>query len=236
MKVLIVIPAYNEEKNLAGLLDKLNNTCPDYDVVVINDCSKDSTADICSKNNTPVINLPVNLGIGGAVQAGYKYAFYNGYDAAVQVDGDGQHDPEYIRRLVGELEKGFNMCIGSRFINMEKDSFLSTPARRAGIKYFSTLIYIFTGKTVKDPTSGFRACDKKAIELFARDYPRDYPEPEAIVNLKRQRLSLTEIPVIMARREGGKSSITNGKSVYYLIKVSLAIVIASFYKYGNDGG
>lgn len=234
MKVLIVIPAYNEEKNLSRLLDKLEKTCPEYDAVVVNDCSKDRTLDICRKYRVNTINLPVNLGIGGAVQAGYRYAFYNGYDAAVQLDGDGQHDPAYIRQLVGELEKGFNMSIGSRFI--DKEGFQSTAVRRAGIKFFSMLIRIFTGMTVTDPTSGFRACDAKAIELFSRDYPGDYPEPESVVNMMRHKLTITEIPVVMAPREEGKSSITRGRSVYYMVKVTLAIIIASFYKYGDTEG
>ena len=228
MKVLIIIPAYNEEKNLSQLLDKIKQICPECNVVVVNDCSKDGTHAVCVNNSINVINLPVNLGIGGAVQTGYKYAFYNNYDVAVQVDGDGQHDPQYIKLLVDELGKGYNMCIGSRFIN--KEGFQSTLIRRMGIKYFSSLIRIFTGCIVTDPTSGFRACDRKAIGLFASDYPRDYPEPEAIVNITRCKLTVSEIPVIMGRREEGKSSINAVKSIYYIVKVSLAIMIASFYK------
>jgi glycosyltransferase involved in cell wall biosynthesis len=232
MKVLIIVPAYNEEKNLPRLFARLREECPDYDVVVVNDCSKDRTLDVCSRYGVSTINLPVNLGIGGAVQSGYKYAFYNKYDAAVQVDGDGQHDPKYISQLVKEIEKGYSLCIGSRFINME--GFQSTVARRAGIKFFSALIYLLTGQAVKDPTSGFRACDFRTIELFARDYPRDYPEPETIVNVSRNNLTITEIPVLMGRREEGKSSITSSKSIYYMIKVSLAILIASLYKHGSS--
>ena len=228
MKALVIIPAYNEEKNLSRLLDTLNEACPEYDVVVVNDCSKDNTRNVCRVRGINVIDLPVNLGIGGAVQSGYLYALYKDYDAAVQVDGDGQHDPKFIRLIIEELEKGANLCIGSRFISGE--GFQSSRIRRFGIKYFSSLIYMFTGQHIKDPTSGFRACDREAIKLFAVDYPRDYPEPESIVNAARHKLKVSEVPVIMNRREEGKSSITTTKSLYYMIKVSVAIVIASFYR------
>lgn len=229
MKALVIIPAYNEEKNLPRLLDKLREECPDYDVVVVNDCSRDNTINVCREYGVHIINLPVNLGIGGAVQAGYRYAKDNGYDAAVQVDGDGQHNPKYIPMLFSELEKGANLCIGSRFIDGE--GFQSSKIRRFGIRYFSNLIYFFTGQRIKDPTSGFRACDRKGIHLFAVDYPRDFPEPESIVNTARHCLKISEVPVIMNQRKEGLSSITNTKSLYYMIKVSLAIMIISFYRY-----
>ncbi len=225
MKVLIIIPAFNEEKGLPELLKNIALKCPEYDVLVVNDCSTDRTSEICRENSVTVLDLPVNLGIGGAVQAGYKYAFYNDYDVAVQVDGDGQHNPEYISLMVNEIEKGYNLCIGSRFI--EKEGFQSTFTRRVGIKYFSRLIKLITDETVTDPTSGFRACDKKAIGYFAREYPRDYPEPETFVAANRNKLKVTEIPVVMNERNGGRSSITSFKSVYYMIKVSLAIIVAA---------
>lgn len=231
MKALVIIPAYNEEKSLARLLDRLREDCPEYDVVVVNDCSSDNTIAVCKEWGVHVIDLPVNLGIGGAVQSGYRYARYKDYDVAVQVDGDGQHDPKYISSLFSELEKGANLSIGSRFISGE--GFQSSKARRLGIRYFSCLIYLFTGKRIKDPTSGFRASDRKTISLFAVDYPRDYPEPESIVNAARHKLKVSEVPVIMSRREEGKSSITSTKSIYYMVKVSLAIVIASFYRHSN---
>lgn len=231
MKALVIIPAYNEGKNLAKLFKRLIEDCPEYDVVVVNDCSSDSTHNVCKEWGVNVIDLPVNLGIGGAVQSGYRYAQYKGYDAAVQVDGDGQHDPEYINKLFIALEKGANLSIGSRFISGE--GFQSSGLRRFGIRYFSGLIYLFTGKRIKDPTSGFRACDREAIHLFAADYPRDYPEPESIVNAVRHNLKVSEVPVIMNPRKEGKSSITNIKSIYYMVKVSLAIIIASFYRYSN---
>ncbi len=231
MKALVIIPAYNEEKNIAGLLDRLKVACPEYDVVVVNDCSSDNTRRLCRESGANVIDLPVNLGIGGAVQSGFKYALYNDYDFAVQVDGDGQHDPKYISLLLSGLGENSNLCIGSRFIDGE--GFQSSAIRRLGIRYFSTLIYIFTNQRIKDPTSGFRACDRRAIQLFAADYPRDYPEPESIVNASRQGLKVSELPVVMNRREGGKTSITSSRSIYYMIKVSLAIIIASFFRSGK---
>jgi glycosyltransferase involved in cell wall biosynthesis len=227
MKTLIIIPAYNEAKNLAGLLSRINSVCPEHDVIVVNDSSSDNTLSICRSHGVNVIDLPVNLGIGGAVQSGYRYALYKNYDAAVQVDGDGQHNPEYINILLAELEKGANICSGSRFIT--KEGYQSSRARRFGIRYFSALIRLFTGCRITDPTSGFRACDRKAVRLFANDYPQDYPEPESIVNAARKKLRIVEVPVVMNERKEGKSSITRLKSVYYMIKVSLAIIIASIY-------
>ena len=231
MKVLIIIPAYNEEKNLSGLLDRLGCVCPEHDVIVINDSSEDNTLKLCRERGVHVIDLPVNLGIGGAVQAGYMYARYRDYDAAVQVDGDGQHNPEFISELLNELDKGADLCIGSRFLS--KGGFRSTGVRRFAIRYFSSLIHLFTGLRITDPTSGFRACNQKGIKLFAADYPRDYPEPESIVNAVRNILNVKEVPVIMNERKQGRSSITSMKSVYYMIKVSLAVILASFYGYGR---
>lgn len=225
-KVLIIIPAFNEEKNLEELLIKINNICPQYDVLVVNDCSKDDTSAICKKCNVKVVDLPVNLGIGGAVQTGYKYALKEGYDIAVQVDGDGQHNPSFIQPLVNEVLKGSNLCIGSRFI--DKQGFQSSAVRRFGIKYFSVLIKLLTRQEVTDPTSGARACDKEVIKYFADSYPKDYPEPETIVKLKKENLRISEIPVVMNERKEGTSSITVIKSVYYMIKVSLAIILDTF--------
>ena len=227
MKTLIIIPAYNEAKNLVGLLDGLNLVCPEYDLVVINDSSDDDTLAVCKERKVNVIDLPVNLGIGGAGQSGYRYALYNRYDAAVQVDGDGQHNPEYISTLLTKLEGGADICIGSRFI--AREGYQSSATRRFAIRYFSLLIRIFSGCRVTDPTSGFRACGRKALKLFATDYPQDYPEPESIINAAKHRLRVVEVPVVMNERREGKSSITRIKSMYYMIKVSLAIIIASFY-------
>lgn len=225
-KVLIIIPAYNEEKNLKSLIEKIRNINNSYDIVVINDCSKDQTNKLCEDIGVEVIDLPINLGIGGAVQTGYKYAYYKNYDIAVQVDGDGQHNAEYIELLVKEIYNGYNFCIGSRFINNE--GFQSTLTRRIGIKYFSFLIKLVSGFVITDPTSGFRACDKKVIELFCDYYPQDYPEPETLVMLKKKHFKICEVPVIMNERKDGKSSIFGFKSIYYMIKVTLAVIISVF--------
>ncbi len=228
MKTLIIIPAYNEEENLADLFEALKDTDEDYDILVVNDCSKDNTEKICLENGVRVVSLPVNLGIGGAVQTGYKYALRHDYDIAVQVDGDGQHDPQFIKYLIRRINEGNDLCIGSRFI--ENEGFQSSNVRRVGIKYFSWLIRFLTGTLITDPTSGFRACNKKVIKLFASSYPKDYPEPETVVTVLRNKLKVTEMPVIMKPRKGGVSSISNLNGVYYMIKVTLAIIISSISK------
>jgi glycosyltransferase involved in cell wall biosynthesis len=224
-RTLIIIPAYNEGENLPGLFESLKNAEGDYDILVINDCSQDNTEAVCIRNGIKVISLPVNLGIGGAVQTGYIYALNHGYDIAIQLDGDGQHDPAFIPSMIKLIEEGCNLCIGSRFI--ENEGFKSTRIRRAGIKYFSWLIWFVTGFKITDPTSGFRACSREVIRLFAGNYPKDYPEPETVVTVLKNRLKVCEIPVIMNAREGGTSSITRIKGLYYMIKVTLAIIIAS---------
>lgn len=230
MKAIVIIPAYNEEENIGKLLRRLKEiTDIELDVVVINDNSVDNTSKICAQYNVEIIDLPCNLGIGGAVQTGYKFAQINNYDFAIQVDGDGQHNPEYISEMLYNLIDGkADMIIGSRFL--KKEGFQSSSARRIGIKYFSNLISLLSGQKITDPTSGFRACNKKVIKLFTRRYPQDYPEPESIIFLNRQKLKIMEIPVIMREREGGESSINLLKSVYYMIKVSLAIIIDHFRK------
>lgn len=231
MKTLIIIPAFNEEGSLPNLLEKLKPLKTTYDVLIINDCSKDETGKIGRAHGFATIDLPVNLGIGGAVQTGLKYSLYNGFDAAIQMDADGQHEPGDITRLLAKIEEGWDLCIGSRFI--DNKGYRSTISRRVGIKYFSMLIRLLTGQVVKDPTSGFRAFGKKAIELFAADYPVDYPEPESIVHAKLKKLSICEVPVVMNKREEGKSSITGLKSAYYMVKVSLAVFISSLRKQRN---
>lgn len=223
-KVLIIIPAYNEEKNIEKVVDNIVNNFPEYDYVVINDGSRDATRDICKARGYEFLNLSINLGIGGAVQTGYKYAKDKGYDIAVQIDGDGQHDISYLKKMLPLLESGeADIVIGSRFI--DKEGFQSSAARRTGIKLLSTLIFICTGCRIKDVTSGFRAVNKKFIDIYSQYYPIDYPEPEAIVAAVMNRGKIKEYPVIMREREAGKSSINFLKSVYYMIKVSLAIVI-----------
>lgn len=237
MKILVIIPAYNEEKNIVKTVNQLKNTKlkgHTLDYVVINDGSSDNTKNVCIENNINFIDLPFNLGIGGAVQTGYKYASYNDYDIAIQFDGDGQHDASYIKDLVKEIEEGYDVVIGSRFVS-ELSEFKSTKIRRVGINFLSWLIKVMTSIKIYDPTSGFRAVDRKVIKLFADNYPIDYPEPDTIVTVIKKGYKVNEIPVKMNRRENGKSSINPLKSIYYMIKVSLAIIIASSStKKGND--
>ena len=197
---------------------------PDMDYLVVNDCSKDNTLDILETAHCSYIDLPVNVGIGGGVQTGYLYAYKNNYDIAIQMDGDGQHNAEYLNALIHPIVDGTaNMVIGSRYIN--KEGFQSSFMRRLGIKFLSGLIRICTGAKILDVTSGFRAVDKKMIALFAREYADDYPEPESIVVAARKGAKITEIPVIMNERVGGVSSISGLKTVYYMIKVSLSIIL-----------
>ncbi|MGT2934889.1 glycosyltransferase family 2 protein [Streptococcus castoreus] len=223
MKKLVIIPAYNESSNIVGTIRAIQIDAPDFDYVIINDCSKDDTLAICQANGFNVISLPINLGIGGAVQTGYCYAKRNGYDIAVQVDGDGQHNPSFLNQMVDVLEKSsMNMVIGSRFITNE--GFQSSFARRIGIKYFTWLIAVLTGKKITDATSGLRMVDRSLIERFADHYPDDYPEPETVVDVLISGFNVKEIPVIMNERQGGVSSISLTKSIYYMIKVTLAIL------------
>lgn len=228
MKTLLIIPAYNEEKNIENTIKKiLDLHNPDIDYIIINDGSTDNTLEILENNHFNYLNLPANLGIGGAVQTGYKYALYKNYDIAIQFDGDGQHNVEYISQLIQQIEAGNDLVIGSRFLD-NLTGFKSTKTRRVEIKLLSNLIKLCTGKKITDPTSGFRACNKKIIELFSMNYPYDYPEPDTIVKVIKKGFNVKEIPVIMNEREQGKSSINMLKSVYYMIKVSLSIIISSF--------
>lgn len=227
MKKLIIIPAYNEEDAIAHTVARIREKAPDFDYVIINDCSTDRTLAICRENGFHVVNLPINLGIGGAVQTGYRYALENDYDIAVQMDGDGQHDAAYLGEMARVLEEEkLNMVIGSRFI--EKEGFQSSAARRLGIGYFSWLIKLVTGVRITDPTSGMRMADREVIGLFAGDYPKDYPEPESVVTILKMGRRVREIPVQMRAREGGVSSISSMKAVYYMVKVSIAVLIAAW--------
>jgi glycosyltransferase involved in cell wall biosynthesis len=224
MKVLVIIPSYNEEKNLPILLDKLSHY--NYDFLVINDCSTDDTVNVLKNSNVHFLDLPINLGIGGTVQTGYKYAYLHGYDAAVQVDGDGQHNPEYIQALIQGINEGADMVIGSRFL--EYKGFQSSASRRAGKSFLGFLIKLLSGVKVTDPTSGFRACNRKVLRIFAKSYPSDYPEPETIIQVAKRKYIIKEVPVIMNERSAGISSIGIFKSFYYMVKVSLSIIISSF--------
>lgn len=224
MKKIAIIPAYNEQDSIVKTVTGLQKKAPDFDYIIINDCSKDNTMDICREHGLKVLNLPINLGIGGAVQTGYLYAYQHNYDVAVQFDGDGQHDAAYLEAMSEVLEKEqIDMVIGSRFIT--KEGFQSSGLRRVGIRYFAFLTKLLFGQEITDATSGMRMCNRKVMELFIKDYPRDYPEPESVARLLRHKCRIKEIPVVMHEREAGVSSISLKKSGYYMIKVSLAILI-----------
>ncbi len=226
MRKLVIIPAYNEQGGIKKTVQDIQAHAPDFDYVVINDCSTDDTLAVCRKNGFHVINLPVNLGIGGSVQTGYLYAYANGYDVAVQFDGDGQHNAKYLDEMADRLAKEkLDMVIGSRYI--KKEGFQSSGMRRAGIRYFSGLIRLVTGKRITDPTSGMRMAGRSVIALYAKNYPKDYPEPESVTVALKKGKRVGEVPVQMNARTEGISSISPRKSVYYMIKVSLAILIAA---------
>ena len=222
MKTLIIIPAYNEAENLPDVLSDLRCFCPEAVPLVINDCSTDDTPTVLAKLGADYLMLPVNLGIGGGVQAGYRFALANGYDAAVQFDGDGQHMAEYIHALLEPLESGqAAFVIGSRFL--EKEGFQSSVMRRFGIRFLSGLIHRLCGVRVLDVTSGMRAVNREMIAFFAEHYAQDYPEPEAILSAGLRGARIMEVPVRMRKRQGGKSSIDPLRSAYYMIKVTLAL-------------
>ncbi|MCI7493147.1 MAG: glycosyltransferase family 2 protein [Lachnobacterium sp.] len=224
MKKLIIIPAYNESANIEKTVRDIEENAKGFDYVIINDCSTDNTREICEAKGFNIVNLPINLGIGGAVQTGYQYAVRYGYELAVQVDGDGQHDPQFLKQMADYMENhDVDMVIGSRFI--EKEGFQSSFMRRVGITYFTGLIKLCTGKKITDPTSGLRMAGRRVIRMFADSYPKDYPEPESVVSVLRKGYRVDEIPVVMRARQGGESSITMKKSVYYMIKVTLAILM-----------
>lgn len=224
MRALVIIPAYNEAESILGVVRSVSEL--GYDYVVVNDGSRDSTLKICRENNLNVLDLPQNLGIGGAVQAGHKFAQRYGYDIDIQFDGDGQHDAAYLDSLVAEIESGKDLAIGSRYL-VPTDGFQSTFMRRLGKSMLSGVIRAVTGKAITDPTSGFRACGKRAIELFCAEYPTDYPEPESIVHAVNNGLVVGEVSVVMHERRGGESSIGVFASAYYMIKVTLSILIAA---------
>lgn len=224
MKSIVIIPAYNEEKSIVKTVNDIKENAKGFDYVIVNDCSTDRTLEICKENNLCVLNLPINLGIGGAVQTGYLYAYKNGYDYAVQFDGDGQHDAKFLGEMRNYMEShDVDLLIGSRFI--EKEGFQSSGLRRFGIKYFSHLIKLLTGVRITDPTSGMRMANRSVMEIYANCYPKDYPEPESAVAILNVGKKIEEYPVVMREREEGVSSISPIRSVYYMIKVTLAILV-----------
>ena len=224
MKVLVMIPAFNEEASIVSFVEELKSVRPDVDFVVINDCSRDATAALCRDRGYPLLNLPVNLGIGGAVQTGYLSALENGYDVAVQMDGDGQHNPADLQALLQPLfEDAADLTVGSRFLTGE--GFQSTSMRRCGISVLRHAIFLRTRKHLTDPTSGFRAANRRMIALFAQHYAQDYPEPESLVTAIKAGARVLEVPASMRERIGGKSSIKSLRSIYYMLKVTLAVLM-----------
>ena len=227
---LAIVPAYNEAGAVGATVAGIRQCAPDFDVLVVDDGSSDGTGERASAAGATVLRLPFNLGIGGAMQAGYIYARENDYEVAVQVDGDGQHDPRFIHELLARLcgEPGLNMVTGSRFLEPSSEGYRSSAVRRVGIRLFSRVVSLITRRRVSDPTSGFRMTDRRGIMLFARDYPHDYPEIEAILLMHAHRLNSCEIPVDMRPRTSGTSAISSTQSVYYMVKVLLAVFVALF--------
>lgn len=224
MKTIIIVPAYNEETSIPGVIEDLRRHAPDADILVVNDGSQDGTSPVALSRGVRVLDLPYNLGIGGAMQTGYMFAERNNYDVAIQFDGDGQHLAAEIEKLLGPLRRGeADMVAGSRFLTA--GGYRAPLFRKIGIRIFSFVLSRIMGMTITDTTSGFRAANRKVIEFFARIYPDDYPEVESQVLLHKVRLRLTETPVEMRERTAGKSSITPLRSVYYMVKVLMAVFI-----------
>jgi glycosyltransferase involved in cell wall biosynthesis len=228
-RIAIIIPAYNEEHAIGSLIRDIRSsvTLPGIiiDPVVVNDCSRDRTAALARQLPCILLDLPINLGIGGAVQTGLKYAWENGYDYAMQMDGDGQHPPSQVNAMVNAMQTtGSDVIIGSRFL--EKEGFQSTFLRRLGIGYFKFLIRFLTGNIITDCTSGFRIYNRTALKVVSSTYPDEYPEPESFILFRKNGLKVSETPVVMIERQGGISSINTFRSVYYIVKVTLAILLA----------
>jgi glycosyltransferase involved in cell wall biosynthesis len=225
-RVIAVVPAHNEEAAIGGVVDEILAFDPSFDVVVIDDGSADDTAAVALAHGAAVVVLPFNLGIGGAVQTGFKYALERGYEVAVRLDGDGQHDPGELPKLLAPVQAGeADIVTGSRFVDGGSD-YRPALSRRIGITWFARLVSMLTRQRVTDTTSGFQALNRHGIELFAGDYPNDYPEVEATLLVYKHRLRLVEVPVRMREREHGESSITFLRSVYYMFKVTLALFVA----------
>ena len=228
LRRVAIVPALNEEATVQRVIDELHAFDPGMDIVVIDDGSADRTAEVAAAKGARVLRLPFNLGIGGAVQTGFRFAFENDYDLAVRVDGDGQHDPSQLARILEPVLAGdVDIAVGSRFAALE-GGYRSTRSRRVGIRVLAWTVSRIVGQRVTDTTSGFQAVNRRGIALFAHDYPHDYPEVEATVMVFRHRLRLCEVPVTMRERGGGRSSITALRSVYYMVKVLLAIFVGLF--------
>ena len=227
---LAIVPAYNEAESIGHVVGELRERAAEFDVLVVDDGSTDDTAARASAVGAQVVRHPFNLGIGGAVQTGYQYALERGYAVAVQVDGDGQHDPACVHALLRHLRAHpeLDMVTGSRFLAADGEGYRSSVPRRMGIRIFSAILSSIVGQRVTDPTSGLRMTGRRGIELFARDYPHDYPEVEAVLLMHHHRLASMEIPVVMRDRIGGVSSINSTRSVYYMLKVLLAVFVGLF--------
>lgn len=235
-RILIIIPAYNEQDSILNVYNNIIQynleNCTNYDIIVINDGSTDNTGNICMEYGIPVINLVHNLGIGGAVQTGYKYAFKKNYDYAIQFDGDGQHEISCVKDILSPIINGeAEFVVGSRFIDKSSSEFKSSFARRVGIKIISDLIKIVTGKRVYDITSGFRAANKRIIEDFANNYPVEYPEPITNTELLKKGVKIKEVPVKMHERETGVSSINSWKNVYFMINIILSVIVVGIRRW-----
>jgi len=231
IRVIAIVPAHNEERAIGAVVDEIRAFDPAFDVVVVDDGSADATAAVALSHGAAVVVLPFNLGIGGAVQTGFKYALEHGYELAVRLDGDGQHDPAELTKLLAPIREGeADIVTGSRFADA-RGAYRPPLARRIGITWFARLVSLLTRQRVTDTTSGFQALNRRGIVLFAGDYPSDYPEVEATVLVFKHRLRLVEVPVVMREREHGESSITFFRSVYYMLKVTLALSIAMVRKY-----
>lgn len=232
MKVLLIIPAFNEQDSILNTIADIKDNGGDVDYIVINDCSTDATKSVLLQAEVPFLDLPINLGIGGGVQTGYRYAAEHGYDIAIQFDGDGQHCAAYLQDLIAPIIAGdADITIGSRFIR--KEGFQSSGLRRIGINFLSSLIHLLCGTKINDVTSGMRAVNKKMIAFFAREYAQDYPEPEAILAASLAGARIIEIPVQMRERSAGVSSINALKPIYYMIKVSIALIVSRI-TYGRN--
>jgi glycosyltransferase involved in cell wall biosynthesis len=232
LRRLAIVPAFNEEASVGRVIDEIRAFDPGFDIAVIDDGSTDRTAGVAADREAHVIRLPFNLGIGGAMQTGYRYAFEQGYDIAVQVDGDGQHDPSQLPKILKPVLAGdADLVVGSRFAAQNGGTYRPSAARRIGIRIFARVVSAVVGQRVTDTTSGFRAVNRRGIALFAADYPHDYPEVEATVMCVKHKLRLLEVPVDMRERSGGRSSITALRSVYYMAKVLLAIFVGLFRRY-----
>ena len=232
LKRLAIVPAFDEEASVGRVIDEIRAFDPGFEVAVIDDGSTDRTAGVAADRGAHVIRLPFNLGIGGAMQTGYRYAFEQGYDVAVQVDGDGQHDPSELSKILKPVLDGeADLVVGSRFAAQQTGAYRSSRTRRVGIRIFASVVSAVVRRRLTDTTSGFRAVNRKGIALFAADYPHDYPEVEATVMCVKHKLRLLEVPVGMRERTGGRSSITALRSVYYMAKVLLAIFVGLFRRY-----